>query len=104
MCFISFQCSQVKVDDPGQAQALFTGEEILFWKEAVQSRIYGARKKNSLNVNFQCNTLDQQIGGKNYFATEDQKDERLVATFTEMSSKEGHTTDRGEQERRLQTA
>lgn len=35
MCFISFQCSQVKVDDPGQAQALFTGEEILFWKEAV---------------------------------------------------------------------
>lgn len=52
--------------------------------------------ENSLNVNFQCNTLDQQVRGKNYFATEDQQDECLVATFTEMSSKEGHTTDTGE--------
>lgn len=43
--------------------------------------------ENSLNANFQCNTLDQQIKGKNYFATEEQKDESLVGTFTEMSSR-----------------
>lgn len=43
--------------------------------------------ENSFNVNFQCNTLDQQIRGKNNFATEVQKDESLVATFTEITQR-----------------
>ena len=63
-----------KVDAPGQAQVLLTGEEILFWKAVRQRRIYGARKENSLNINFQCHTLEQQIGVENYLATVDQKD------------------------------
>lgn len=52
--------------------------------------------ENPLSVHFKWNTLDQQIRGKNYFATDNEKDESLAATFTEMSSKEDHPTDTGE--------
>lgn len=50
--------AQWKVDAPGQAQALLTGEEILFWKAMRRRKIYGARKENSLNIHFQRNTLE----------------------------------------------
>lgn len=73
MCLILFVLNSVrwKVGAPGQGQELLTGEEILFWMAMWQRRIYGARKENILNINFQCNALEQQAGIESYLAVVD---------------------------------
>lgn len=56
--FYILNTARWKVDASAQAQALPTGEDILFRKTVRQRRIFGARKENFLHINFQCNTLE----------------------------------------------